>query len=298
MKKMLFLMNPYAGMRRANRVLTDILSLFNRRGYEVTVHMTAGPGDGASVVEALAGSMDLVVCAGGDGTFNETVTGLLRSGADAPVGYIPCGSTNDFANSLKLPVNVLQAAQVIVDGVPVPYDVGRFGNRYFSYVASFGAFTKASYSTPQNVKNALGHVAYILEGAKELFQIPKEHVAFETDSGSFEGDYLFGAVSNSTSVGGILTLDPSVVDMRDGKFELMLVRPPKDAGELVGCIRALTSQRYDTPMLTFRTASRLVITASPEMPWTLDGEKEEGHRQVTVENLHRAIRLIQMEGEI
>ena len=176
--------------------------------------------------------------------------------------------------------------------------MGRFGNRYFSYVASFGAFTKASYSTPQNVKNVLGHVAYILEGAKELFQIPKEHVAFETDSGSFEGDYLFGAVSNSTSVGGILTLDPSVVDMRDGKFELMLVRPPKNAGELVGCIQALTSQRYDTPMLTFRTASRLVITASPEMPWTLDGEKEEGHRQVTVENLHRAIRLIQMEGEI
>ena len=250
-------MNPYAGMRRANRVLTDILSLFNRRGYEVTVHMTAGPGDGASVVEALAGSMDLVVCAGGDGTFNETVTDCCAVERMRRWDIFLCGSTNDFANSLKLPVNVLQAAQVIVDGVPVPYDVGRFGNRYFSYVASFGAFTKASYSTPQNVKNALGHVAYILEGAKELFQIPKEHVAFETDSGSFEGDYLFGAVSNSTSVGGILTLDPSVVDMRDGKFELMLVRPPKDAGELVGCIQALTSQRYDTPMLTFRTASRL-----------------------------------------
>ena len=285
MKKLLFVMNPYAGMRRANRFLTDILSLFNGRGYEVTVHMTAGPGDGARAVEAMAGRADLVVCAGGDGTFNETVTGLLRSGLDLPLGYIPCGS--------KLPTNVLQAAQVIVDGDPVPYDVGRFGDRYFSYVASFGAFTKASYSTPQSVKNALGHVAYVLQGAKELFQIPKEHVAFQTDSGSFEGDYIFGAISNSTSVGGILTLDPSVVDMQDGKFELMLIRPPKDAVELMGCIQALTGQRYDTPMLTFCSASCLTVTANPEMPWTLDGEKEEGHETVEVENLHRAIRLIQ-----
>lgn len=293
MKKLLFVMNPYAGMRRANRFLADILALFNGSGYEVTVHMTAGPGDGAQAVEAMAERADLVVCAGGDGTFNETVTGLLRSGLDLPVGYIPCGSTNDFANSLKLPTNVLQAAQAIVSGDPVPYDVGRFGDRYFSYVASFGAFTKASYSTPQSVKNALGHVAYVLQGAKELFQIPKEHVAFQTDSGSFEGDYIFGAISNSTSVGGILTLDPSVVDMQDGKFELMLIRPPKDAVELMGCIQALTGQRYDTPMLTFCSASRLTVTASPEMPWTLDGEKEEGHGSVEVENLHRAIRLIQ-----
>ena len=180
-----------------------------------------------------------------------------------------------------------------MDGDPVPYDVGRFGDRYFSYVASFGAFTKASYSTPQNVKNALGHVAYVLQGAKELFQIPKEHVAFDTDNGSFEGDYIFGAISNSTSAGGILTLDPNVVDMQDGKFELMLIRPPKDAVELMGCIQALTGQRYDTPMLTFCSASRLTVTASPEMAWTLDGEKEEGHETVEVENLHRAIRLIQ-----
>lgn len=295
MKKLLFIMNPYAGMRRANRSLADILSLFNSRGCEVTVHMTAGPGDGARVVEERAREMDLVVCAGGDGTFNETVTGLLRSGTDLPVGYIPCGSTNDFANSLNLPTNVMRAAQMIMDGSPIPYDVGRFGDRYFSYVASFGAFTKASYSTPQNVKNALGHVAYILEGAKELFQIPKEHVLFETDGGSFEGDYIFGAISNSTSVGGILTLDPNVVDMQDGKFELMLVRPPKDAGELMSFLQALSNQKYDTPMLTFQAASRLTVRANPEMPWTLDGEKEEGHQVVTVENLHRAIRLIQGE---
>lgn len=293
MKKLLLVMNPYAGMRRANRFLADIVALFNGRGFEVSIHMTAGRGDAARVVEERAAQMDLVVCAGGDGTFNETVTGLLSGGAKRPVGYIPCGSTNDFANSLKLPTAPLRAAEAIMNGAPIPYDIGRFGNRYFSYVASFGAFTKASYSTPQNVKNALGHLAYLLEGAKELFQIPKEHVRFEIDGGILEGDYIFGAISNSTSVGGILTLDPSVVDMGDGKFELLLIRAPRDAGELMSCIQALTTQRYDSPMLTFRSASHIHITANPSMPWTLDGEKEEGHHVVDVENLHHAICLLQ-----
>lgn len=292
MKKMLLIMNPYAGTRKGNKVLADIIGLFNSRGYEVTAHMTAGPGDGARVVEERAKEADLVVCAGGDGTFNETITGLLRSGLSLPVGYIPCGSTNDFAGSLHLPTAPLLAAQAIVDGAPVAYDVGRFGDRYFSYVASFGAFTKASYATPQSVKNTLGHLAYILAGAKELFQIPMEHVAFDTDAGSFEGDYIFGAVSNSTSVGGILTLDPKIVDMRDGKFELMLVRPPKNPGELLNLVTALTAQKYESPMLTFQTVSRLTVTASPDMAWTLDGEKAEGRPTVEIENLHHAIRLI------
>ena len=293
MKKMLFVMNPYAGQRRANRYLADILSIFNRAGYRVESYMTGARGEATDIVRQYAPEMDLVACCGGDGTFNETVNGLLHGEVNIPVGYIPAGSTNDFAASLGLPTNILQAAETVVTGEPSDLDVGKFGDRYFSYVASFGAFTRTSYATPQNVKNALGHVAYVLQGAKELFQIPKEHVAFETDNGSFEGDYIFGAISNSTSVGGILTLDPNVVDMQDGKFELMLIRPPKDAVELMGCIQALTGQRYDTPMLTFCSASRLTVTASPEMAWTLDGEKEEGHETVEVENLHRAIRLVQ-----
>ena len=293
MKKLLLLMNPFAGTRKANRVLADVLLLFNNRGYDVTVHMTAGPGDGAKAVQARAAEMDLIVVAGGDGTFNEAITGLLRSGVDCPLGYIPCGSTNDFANSLHLPLDVLSAAEAIMDGEPVSYDVGRFGDRYFSYVASFGAFTRTSYATSQSVKNMLGHLAYVLAGVKEIFQIPKAHVAVETDDGSFEGEYIFGAVSNSTSVGGILTLDPKLVDMRDGKFELMLVRPPKDALELLNLIQALMAQRYVSPMLTFRTVSRLTVRPDPTMAWTLDGEKENGHAVVEVENLHHAIHLIQ-----
>ena len=139
----------------------------------------------------------------------------------------------------------------------------------------------------------LGHAAYILEGAKCLHDIPSFLMQVEYDNVRLQDEFIYGMISNSTSVGGILTLDPSVVDMQDGKFELMLIRPPKDAVELMGCIQALTGQRYDTPMLTFCSASCLTVTANPEMPWTLDGEKEEGHETVEVENLHRAIRLIQ-----
>lgn len=293
MKKMLFVMNPYSGMRKANKYLTDILALFNRAGYEVIAHMTSGSGDAARVVEEKAAQVDLVVCCGGDGTFNETISGVLHSGTDVSVGYIPAGSTNDFAASLKIPTNIMQAAMDIVEGEPVSYDVGRFGGRYFSYVASFGAFTKTSYATPQNIKNALGHTAYVLEGINELSQLRKEHVRMELDGQVVEDDFLFGAISNSTSVGGILTLDPKVVDMADGKLEVLLVRMPVDLMEISECIKAVQTQKYNCAMITFRSAEKIKIYADPAMPWTLDGEREEGHSEVDVENVHLAIRVMQ-----
>lgn len=297
MKKMLFIMNPFAGVKRANRHLADILLTFTQAGYEVITHMTLGRADATAVAREKGKDVDLVVCCGGDGTLNETVTGLLSAGADTPIGYIPAGSTNDFASSLKLPTNILKAAQTIVEGEPVSYDVGRFGGRYFSYVASFGAFTRSSYATPQNVKNALGHTAYVLSGITELSQIRNEHVKMEIDGQVVEGDFLFGAICNSTSVGGILTLDPKQVDMGDGLFEILLVRAPENLGEIHECIQALQSQKYNCAMLTFRSAQKVRIFADPEMPWTLDGEKEDGHETVEVENLHHAIRLMQKKDE-
>lgn len=297
LKKLLFVMNPYAGVRRANRYLADIISVFNRADYEVITYMTAGQGDGGQQVARQARDMDLVVCCGGDGTFNETVSGVLSAGTGTPIGYIPAGSTNDFASSLHLSSNIVQAAKDIVEGAPVSYDVGLFGQRYFSYVASFGAFTRASYATPQNVKNALGHTAYVLSGIQELSQIKKEHVRMELDGQVVEDDFLFGAISNSTSVGGILTLDPKQVDMRDGKFEILLVRAPVEFGEISECIRALQRQEYNCAMLTFRSAKHITIFADPEMNWTLDGEMEPGHEQVEVENLHHAIQIIHKETE-
>ncbi len=293
MKKLLFIMNPFSGQKKANRFLPEILQMFNEAGYETVVHITSGQGDAALAVERQGQDMDLIVCCGGDGTLNETITGVLESGLDIPIGYIPAGTTNDFASSLKLSGSPLQAAQDILLGEPVAYDIGKFGSRYFSYVASFGAFTKASYQVPQNIKNMLGHAAYVLGGISELSQIRKEYLRLEIDGEVVEDDFLFGAVCNSTSIGGILTLSASQVDMSDGLFEVLLVRSPRNLTELTECIQALQNQTYNCATLTFRSAKTVKIWADPNMNWTLDGEKEAGHEEVTAQNLHKAIRLIQ-----
>ncbi len=295
MKKMLFIMNPFSGQKKANKFLPDILLLFTQAGYDVLTHMTTGPGSAMEVSARLGGAVDLVVCCGGDGTFNETISGLLQVGAQVEVGYIPAGSTNDFAASLKLSGSPLQAAQDILDGTAVSYDVGRFADRYFSYVASFGAFTKASYATPQSIKNALGHTAYLLEGIQELSQIRKEHVRFELDGEVVEDDFLFGAICNSTSVGGVLTLDPRLVDMADGYLEVLLVRAPRSLAEIAECIQAVQTQEFNCAMITFRSARSLKVLASPEMPWTLDGERAEGREEIQVDNLHLAIQIRKKE---
>lgn len=293
MKRMLFVMNPNAGMRKAKRYLSDILEGFCRAGYSVTTYITAGPGDAIPVVKRNAPWMDLVVCCGGDGTFNETINGLIQSGVPTPIGYIPAGSTNDFAASLNLPTEPMDAVQQIIEGHPVAYDIGQFGDRYFSYVASFGAFTRTSYATPQSIKNTLGHTAYILEGIKDISQIRSLHIKMELDDEVIEDDFIFGSISNSTSVGGILTLDPSQVDMSDGKFEILLVRSPRKMGEITECIQALQSKRYDCQMITFRSSSHIRVTADPEMIWTLDGERAEGSDVIDIHNRHLAIRLMQ-----
>ena len=292
MKKLLFILNPVAGQKKANKSLPEIVMLFNQAGYEVITHVTDSSGSATRAVQTLGPEANLIVCCGGDGTLSETVTGLIRSGLDVPIGYIPAGTTNDFASSLGISSNVLQAARDILEGEPVAYDVGRFGSRYFSYVASFGAFTKASYLIPQNIKNALGHTAYVLGGITEISQIHPEHIRMEIDGQVVEEDFLFGAICNSTSIGGILTLDPKQVDMGDGLFEVLLVRAARNLEEIAECIRAVQTQKYNCAMITFRSARHIKIQANPEMPWTLDGEREDGHDQVEVENLHHAIRLM------
>ena len=292
MKKMLFVLNPYAGTRKAAKNLAEILAVFNRAEYDVRVYVTSCQGDAIEAVKKLSDGMDLVVCSGGDGTFNETITGLMQSGCNMPVGYIPAGSTNDFASSLKLSTNIMQAARDILEGEPVAYDVGRFGDRYFSYVASFGAFAKTSYTTPQYVKNALGHTAYLLEGIQEISQLRKEHVRMELGDQVVEDDFLFGAICNSTTIGGILTLDPKRVDMADGLLEILLVRAPQNLTEITECIQAVQNQTFNCSMITYRSTSSVRVFASPDMIWTLDGECGGGHSEVDVENQHLAIRVM------
>ena len=194
---------------------------------------------------------------------------------------------------MHLSRNLLQAARDIVEGEPHTLDLGSFNGRCFSYVASFGAFTRASYATSQSVKNALGHLAYVLGGIKELPSIRSRHVRFLLDHETvLEDDYIFGAISNSTSVAGILTLSPEIVDMNDGVFELLLVRKPQSLMELSDCVLALTTQDYHTPMLTFTSASHLEIDAPADMDWTLDGEQAKGQAHCVAENLHNAVKVI------
>lgn len=293
MKKLFLVMNPCSGKKRANKVLAEIIDVFNRADYEVTAYMTAARGDATRAAAERAADFDRIVCIGGDGTLNEVIAGLHEVGQQTPIGYIPAGSTNDFASSLGLPKDLLDAARLAATGEPRKLDIGSFNGRCFSYVASFGAFTRTSYATPQGMKNALGHVAYLLAGAKELTSIRSTHMRFVLADGmSFEDDYIFGAISNSTSVAGLLTLSPDLVDLNDGLFELLLIRKPHSLLELSDCVLALTTQEYHTPMLTMVSTGRVEIDCPSELDWTLDGEYAAGQAHCVVENLHDAIRVI------
>ena len=298
MKKMLFILNPYAGKCHGAKHLAKMIEIFNRADYAVTVHITAGHGDAEEVAAQRGGEYDLIACCGGDGTFNETIAGLLRGGFDVPVGYIPAGSTNDLAASLGLSTDNLQAARDIVEGTVRQVDVGLFGDRYFSYVASFGAFTRVSYATSQSMKNMLGHTAYVLSGIKELAHIKRVHLRFELEDGEvLEDDYIFGAVSNTTSLAGLLTLPAELVDMCDGKLEIMLLKMPKNLVALASMANALRKHNYSHPSITFLNATSVKVTAPEDMDWTLDGEQQPGVTQTQIRCVPQAVRLVVKDKE-
>ncbi len=292
MKKILIIINPKAGKEEGSRNLAYIIDVFCRRGYRVAVETTAARGDGTEIAKREAGNFDTLVAIGGDGTFNEVVEGVLLSGKDIPIGYIPAGTTNDFGASLGIPSDMVKAAEKIAEEKVRVIDIGSFNGRYFSYVASFGAFTKASYETPQSAKNALGHLAYILEGIKDIPSIRAERLSFKTEDREYSGKYLFGAVSNSTSIGGILTLPDDEVDMGDGKFEVLLVKAPSNLIELNQIILAITTRDFKSSHLEFFSASEITVEADPEMPWTLDGEYQAGSDVIHIENVHKAVKIL------
>lgn len=292
MEKVLMIMNPYSGKRQANAYLADILELFSKRGILTTVEMTCSRGDATVIARELADQYDKIVCVGGDGTLNEVINGILSGKHKTPIGYIPAGSTNDFATSLNIPKNIMQAALAFTNSTEKLIDAGKFGDRYFSYVASFGAFTRSSFSAPQNLKNTMGRFAYFLEGVSDLSTIKPYRMKIELDSGNtfFEDDYVFGAISNSTSVGGILSFDPTDVCMNDGKFEVFLVKYPRNINELNDCIRALLSQNYgDSDMIVFTSASKGTVYSPENVDWTLDGEKIDTLDVCGFENVHNAL---------
>ena len=292
MKKMLFVMNPFAGQKKANKFLPEILSLFNRAGYETNVYMTGGQGDATQMVQQKAGEMDLIVCCGGDGTFNRTVSTLIRHNKNIPVGYIPSGSTNDFARTVGLSGTPTDIARQIMAGFPHTLDVGSFNQSYFSYVASFGAFTEASYNTPQDLKNKLGHLAYVLEGVKDLSTLKPCYMKIVSKDTVVEGDYIWGAVCNSTSIGGLIRLNEALIDLNDGLFEVMLIKAPKTIIDLTKIIVSISTQVYDPDVVHFFQASDVTIYPETEVPWSLDGEYEPGSKEIHIKNIRNAFQLL------
>lgn len=296
MERQLVILNPRAGRMQAGRRLGELLPLLESDGVTAELLETKAAGEARAAVAARAGEFRRVVCIGGDGTLNEVLSGMLEAGQNVPIGYIAAGSTNDFAASHGISRDILQAARDIVSGVPTPIDVGMFNGRCFAYTASFGAFTRASYAAPQAVKNAVGHLAYIFEGIRDIANIRPYAVTVEAEGDVRSGEFIFGMVGNSTSMGGVLRLDPRQIDLHDGKFEVMLVRKPQHIGQLIAAAVALQSQNYDNELLCFFKAAHLRISAPGDMDWTLDGEFQPGAENIDIQNLHNAVRLILPRG--
>ena len=289
MKKLLFVVNGHSGKGQIKNKLLDIIDIMIKEGYHVQVHTTQEREDATKVVREQAKYYDLVVCSGGDGTLDEAVTGMMQSEVRTPLGYIPAGSTNDFANSLEIPKDMIQAAKTAVLGVPFSCDVGEFNGDYFIYVAAFGIFTDVSYATSQELKNALGHVAYILEGAKRLYTIKTYHMRVEYDGNEIEGDFLLGMITNSTSVGGFKNMTGKDVKLDDGMFEVTLIHKPKNIIELNTIIASLTNLKDETDLIASFRAESVKFYSEEEIPWTLDGEFGGDHKEVQIKDHCKAV---------
>ena len=292
-KRFLIIINPNSGMKRANRMLTDIVSIFNLAGYFTSVMVTDKRGAGKSYARSYASQYDALVAIGGDGTFNEVVSGLVESGVKIPVGYIPSGSTNDFASGIGLSKNILKAARDITNEHIIEVDVGSFNGRIFTYVASFGAFTETSYHTSQGLKNSLGHIAYVLEGIKDVPSVLRsEKLKITTDERYYEGDFIFGAISNSTSLGGLLKINKKYVDISDGKLEMLLIKKPTAPMDYAQIIYALNTGEYTKcPLISFSNAKNINITSGRKTNWTLDGELECAKENNEVKNISHAVQI-------
>ncbi|MCL1916910.1 MAG: YegS/Rv2252/BmrU family lipid kinase [Peptococcaceae bacterium] len=285
LKKLALIINPIAGKGQYASDMPSMVDLFCKNGYSVTIYMTQKKGDAKAFARMYAQEYETVVCCGGDGTLSETVNGLMGLKNPPPLGYIPVGTVNDFANSLGLPKNLKKAADIILEGHPMAIDIGMLGDAYFTYIAAFGAFTDVSYTTPQEAKNILGHLAYILQGMSRLSDIPPCRAAIQYRQGALEDDYIFGGVTNSMSVAGLVKLSPDTVSLTDGLFEVLLVKSPKNLADYQKIIGSLLTREYDPACVTFLHTSEITFQFDTPIPWTLDGENGGKHESVAIRNL-------------
>lgn len=294
-QRVLLMVNPMAGRQKIRNELLYVVDTLTKAGYETIIYTTQGKDATRDLLAEKDSQFDRVICCGGDGTFNEILSATMHWDKRPILGYIPAGTTNDFAAGLKLSSDIREAAMNIVRGTPHTVDAGLFNTSYFSYVASFGAFTETSYSTPQNFKNALGHLAYILEGIKEIPAFTPYTVCVEADGQIYKDSYIFGAVSNARSVGGILKISDSLVDLNDGVFEVMMIKMPKTLMDLSAIVTSLTSLnplKYDPSMFLFLQTKELKITFEQEMVWSLDGERVSGGKEARIACIKDAFKIL------
>lgn len=291
-KKALVIVNPKAGRIRVRAQVLDLTKL-SICGIEPTMCATTARGDATNYVTDMAENYDIIICRGGDGTFNEVINGVMRLPRKKPIGYIPSGTTNDLAKTLGIPNNTRRALEIIIGGHSKPHDLGLFnGERYFSYISCFGAFTRASYSTPQSKKNAMGHAAYMLEAINCIKEIKPIHARVVIDGEELEGDYVYGAVSNSTSVAKVMKLDPKIVKLDDGKFEVMLVKNPKTFNGWKDTLIAAKTINYDRcESIIFKQGKKIEFFFDDEIAWTADGEYVNGGTHTVIENVNKAINI-------
>ncbi len=291
-KKMFLIANPKSGRAKIKNELMAIVDIFTRAGFLVTVYPTACWGDATVVTANLDGSYDTIVCCGGDGTLNEVINGLMQNKNRYKLGYIPSGTLNEWSSGLKISHIPKTAAADIVNGEVQPLDIGLFGDRYFSYTACFGAFTSASYSAPQNIKNAIGQSAYFFEGIKSLSLIKPSYLKFKIGDKIIESNYIFGSISNSVSMGGVIKLDVSDIHLDDGLFEMLLIENPDNLLEFQEIIDCILRRKFDNKKIKFFKADRITVLGSRGTDWTLDGEHAIGTDKIEIKNIHKAIDFI------
>lgn len=292
-KKLLLIVNPCSGRAKMYTELLKVVEVFSSNNYLVTVYPTKFKGDATEFVKKIsADDFDTIVVCGGDGTLNEVIEGIMESNKNIPLGYIPSGTLNEWSSGLNISRNIETAAKDIINGKKMKLDIGRFNEKYFSYTASFGAFTGASYSTPQEMKNVLGQSAYFLEGIKGLAAIKPIHMKLTNDDGVVEGDFLFGAISNSLSVGSIIKYDKTPVGLNDGIFEVILIHNPDNIVKLQPLVDGILKHEFNREGMEFFRTNKLTIETTEEVAWTLDGEYAKGNGLISLENIHGAITFI------
>ena len=293
MKKLLFIINPKAGKTAIKNELFEIILIFSNAGYEVVTYPTTGPDDAERKVCADGANYDLIVCAGGDGTLENTVCGYMKMGEKkVPIGYIPVGTTNDFARSIKLSRKPIEAAKQIVTGTENFIDVGRMDDKYFIYIAAFGMFTDISYSTKQSLKKVMGHSAYIIEGVKNIANYRSYKLKAEFDGAVVTGEYIYGMITNSFSVAGFKIRGSKHVILDDGKFDCLFIKKPENASELQQILSALLTNEIEGNEMFFeRKAAKVTIECEEAIPWTLDGEFGGNHKEITIYNDKKAVGL-------